>query len=169
MGLQAVGGIVSGLGAKSAAESSASAYRYKAQVALFNQKINKQNAQWALDAGETTAMESGLKSRQDIADTKVHQAASGFDVGSGTPEAVRDTQEEVAAFDQDTIRFNAKKTAYGYEAKAQSDAAEAALDESAAKSASTAGTFSMVSSFLGAGSGVASKWMQGNQIGMWGA
>src|SRR5258708_865153 len=168
MGLQAVGGIVSGIGAMQSADASANAYRYKAQVAQFNKQISEQNARWALDAGETSATESGLKSRQDIANTKVVQAASGFEVGGGTNEAVRDTQQEVAAFDQNVIRWDAKKTAYGYDVKAQTDQAEASIDLASADNAEKAGKFAMISSFLGAGSSVASKWSQGQTIGMWG-
>ena len=168
MGLQAVGGIVSGIGAMQSADASAKAYRYKAQVAQFNKQINEQNARWALDAGETSAAESGMKSRQDIANTKVVQAASGFDVGGGTNEAVRDTQQEVAAFDQNVIRWDAKKTSFGYSVKAQTDEAESAIDLASADNAERAGKFAMVSSFLGAGSSVASKWSQGQTIGMWG-
>lgn len=168
MGLQAIGGIVSGIGAKQSADASASAYRYKAQVAMFNKQINEQNARWALDAGETSSMESGLKSRQEIANTKVVQAASGFEVGGGTAEAVRDTQQEVAAFDQNVIRWDAKKTAYGYDVKAQTNEAEANLDTMAAKGAEDAGTIGMITSFLGAASGVADKWTKGQTIGLWG-
>lgn len=168
MGLQAIGGIIGGIGAKESADASASSYRYKAQVAMFNKQINEQNARWALDAGETSAMESGLKSRQEIAGTKVVQAASGFDVGGGTNEAVRDTQQEVAAFDQNVIRWDAKKTSFGYAAKAQANEAEANLDTMSASGAEKAGTIAMITSFLGAGSGVADKWTKGQTAGMWG-
>lgn len=169
MGLQAIGGIIGGIGAKQSADASAQSYRYKAQVARFNKQINEQNARWALDSGEISSQESGLKSRQEIAGTKVVQAASGFDVGGGTNEAVRDTQQEVAAFDQNVIRWDAKKTAFGYSVKAATNEAEAALDMASATHAEEAGTISMITSFLGAGSGVADKWTKGQTIGLWGA
>lgn len=168
MGMTAAGGVASMFGASESAEASSKAYQYKAQVAMFNKQINEQNARWALDSGEISSQESGLKSRQEIAGTKVVQAASGFDVGGGTNEAVRDTQQEVAAFDQNVIRWDAKKTAFGYAAKAQADEAEANLDVMASKSAEDAGRISMFTSFLTAGSSVADKWTKGQTIGMWG-
>lgn len=158
-GLGAVGSLMSG-------DANAGAYKYKSGLALMNQRINKQNASWATEAGETNAMESGLKSRQDIAGTKVHQAGSGFDVNSGTAASVRDTQGKVAEFDENMIRYDASKTAYGYEAKASADEAESRMDLAAADNASKAGKINAFSSILGGASSVSSKWLQGSQL--WG-
>lgn len=162
------GGFLGAAGASQSAEASAKAYDYKAQIALFNKQINEQNARWALDSGGISAMEAGLKSRQEIANTKVAQAGSGFDVNAGSAEAVRDTQHEVAAFDQNVIRWDAAKTSYGYMAKAKSNEMEATLDTMAATSARKAGDIGVASSFISAAGSVASKWTQGKAAGMWG-
>lgn len=162
------GGILGALGALQTGDAQAGSYQYKAGLALMNQRINKQNAAWATEAGGINAMESGLKSGQEIAGTKVHQAGGGFDVNSGSNEAVRESQGEAAAFDQKMIRYDASKTAYGYEAKAASDEAEATMDIAAADNARKAGKIAAVSSILGAASSVSGKWMQGQQLGMWG-
>lgn len=167
----AAGAASGGLGAISSlmsGDANASAYKYKSGLALMNQRINKQNASWAIEAGDTNAMLTGLKSRQTIGSTKVHQSGSGFDVNSGSSADVRETQGETAAFDQETIRYDAKKTAYGYEAKAASDEAESHMMDAAASNAKTAGVIGAASSILGAASSVSGKWMQGEQIGMWG-
>lgn len=153
-------------GASQSAAASAQSYRYKAQVAQFNKQINEQNARWALDAGDTRAMEAGLKSRQEIASTKVAQSASGFDINAGSAEAVRDTQAEVAAFDQNVIRFDARKTAFGYQAKAKGDEMEANLDLISATNAEKAGRLGVLSSFLSGAGNVSSKWLQGRSIGI---
>lgn len=166
MGMQAVGGIIQGLGAQESANATANAYQYKAGVALLNKQINDQNAAWATQAGGTQATISGMKSAQQIGETKVLQSGSNLDVNSGSPASVRSSQTNVAQFDQNTIRWNAAKTAYGYETKAMSDTAEASMDTMAADQSRKAGTLSMVTSFLNAGGSVAGKWMQGSQAGM---
>lgn len=168
LGLNAASGIMGAIGANAEGESNAAAYRYKAGLALMNQKINKQNADWAREAGGINAMEAGLKSRQEIGQTKVQQAASGFDVNRGSPAEVREAQGRAAAFDQEMIRYDASKTAYGYEAKAAADEAESRMMESAAQNARKAGRIKAFTSILGGASSVASKWSQGNLSGMFG-
>lgn len=160
------GGVIGGIGAEQSAGAQAAAYRYKAGVALLNSQINKQNAAWAREAGDTQAEIAGLKSGQQIAETKVQQAASGLDVNTGTTAQVRADQTSISEFDQNTIRWNAAKEAYGYETKATMDVAEAGLDRVAADNAEEAGTIGMISSFINAGTSVASKWSQGKQQGV---
>lgn len=166
MGASAGGAIIGAIGAGQSASASAGAYRYKAGLALMNQRINKQNAAWAREAGDINAMESGLKSRQGIGATKVQQAASGLDVNTGTGAQVREDQGAVAKFDQDMIRYDASKTAYGYEVKAATNEAEAHMMDAAASNAEKAGKLGILSSILGGASSVSSKWLQGQQLGM---
>src|SRR5712664_13396 len=168
MAASAAGGILGGIGAKQSGEANAAAYHYKAGVALINKQINEQNASWATQAGGTKAMISGLKSRQQIASTKVVQSGSGFDVNSGSNERVRDTQTDVAQYDQNVISWDAAKTAWGYETKATTDVAEANLDQMAAKTSEEAGTLGMWGSFISGAGNVAGKWMQGKSSGAFG-
>lgn len=163
-----VGGIVGGIGAEQSAEAQAAASQYKAGVALLNKQINQQNASWALQAGETQAQISGIKAGQQIADTKVQQAASNLDVNTGTAAQVRADQATISAFEQNTIRWNAAKEAYGYETKAAMNQGEAGLDQAAAQDEKTAGEFAMASSFINAGTSVASKWSQASSAGVFG-
>jgi 3D (Asp-Asp-Asp) domain-containing protein len=161
----AVGGLISGVGAKESADANAKAYQYKAGVAQINKQVNEQNASWAIQAGDTQAEEKGLKSRQEIGQEKVVQAASGFDVNTGTGARVRDDMSQVSAFDQNVIRWDASKTAYGYEVKAATDTAEAGMDQFAAQQSQEAGTIAEIGSFINAGTSVASKWSQGKTAG----
>lgn len=75
---------------------------------------------------------------------------------------------QVSSFDQNVIRWDASKTAYGYETKAMTSVAESRLDTMAAEQSETAGTISEIGSFINAGTSVASKWSQGKTIGMFG-
>lgn len=168
IGSSLIGGIIGARGAAESASAQATASTYKAGVALLNRQINLQNANWALESGEVQGMESGLRARSQIGQTKVVQAASSLDVNSGTAKAVRDTQTDVASYDQNVIKFDAAKTAYGYESKATMDEAQSHLDTMAADTELEAGKINMLTSFINAGSSVSSKWMQGKQAGMWG-
>jgi hypothetical protein len=161
-----IGAIVQGIGAMDTANANAAAYTYKAGVALLNKQINQQNANWALEEGDIKGEETGLKAGQEIAHEKTVQASSGIDVNSGTSVAVRDTQTKVAQFDQNVISWDASKTAWGFESKAATDQAEANLDTMAASNAKTAGILGMVGSFISGAGSVASKWYQGQSVGL---
>ena len=167
IGTKVAGSIMGAVGADFSADASSEAYKYKAGIALMNQRISKQNAAWAREAGDINAEMSGIKSRQQIGGTKVHQAASGLDVNTGTAAQVREDQGAVAKFDQDMIRYDASKTAYGYEAKAAADEAEAQMDMAASSNAKKAGKLGVISSILGGASSVADKWLTGSEKGMW--
>jgi hypothetical protein len=166
MGTTVAGGVVSGIGNIFQGNANAASYNYKAGVALANSTINKQNAVWATEAGGIAATESGLKSGEVIAQTKVGQSGSNLDVNTGTNAAVRDTQQAAAQTDQEIIRWDAAKKAYGYETKAAMDEAEASMDTAAASNSKTSGILGAIGSFINAGSSVASKWSQGNTIGI---
>lgn len=163
-----IGGAVGAYGSITSGNAAAAASTYKAGVAQLNKQIADQNANWATEAGGVKGMETGLEAGQKIAQTKVVQSGSGFDVTTGTNQTVRDTQTKAAQFDQNVIAWDASKTSWGFEAKAATDTAQSNLDMMAAGSEKTAGQIGAVSSFLGAASSVASKWTQGNSIGMFG-
>lgn len=162
----ALGGLVGAFGSIQSGNAAAAASTYKAGVAQLNKQINLTNANWALESGDVKGMEAGLEAGQKISETKAVQSASGFDVTTGTNQAVRDTQTKAAQFDQNVISWDASKTAWGFESKAETDTAEANLDTMAASTQKTAGEIGAVSSFLGGATSVAAKWTQGNSIGM---
>lgn len=167
IGSTLLSGALGASGAKFSADASSDAFNFKAGIAKLNSDINKQNASWAINSGAIKAANYGLKAGQEIADTKVVQAASGLDINSGSKEAVRDTQSEVAKYDQNLIRADAAHTAHGYEVKAAADSMEAELDRTSASNAGKAGKLGILSSIIGSASSVASKWTQGNTLGMW--
>lgn len=168
MAAGAAGSLIQGIGQGYSGAATASAYTYKAGVAQLNKQINLTNANWAIESGDISAEESGLRSGQERGQTLVTQAASGLDVTTGSAKAVRDTQDSVAQFDQDITRWNAAKAGWGYEAKAATDDAETQLDLMAAKGAKTGGTLAEIGTFLGGAGSVASKWYQGTNVGIFG-
>jgi gas vesicle protein len=161
-----IGGVVGAVGSVFSADASASMYNFKAGIAQMNATIAQQNAAWAVNSGGIKASEEGLKDAQEIAQTKTNQSASGIDVTTGSHEAVHSDQTDVAKYNQGIIRADAAHTAYGYETQAAADTAEVSLDKASASNAITAGWLGAASSILGGASSVASKWSQGNSIGI---
>lgn len=168
LGASLLGGAVGAGGSILSGNANASAYSYKAGIALMNAQIDKQNEAWAINSGGIKASEEGLKDAQEIGQTKANQGASGIDVSSGSHAAVTSTQSDVAKYNQGIIMSDAAHTAYGYEVKAASDTAESQMDTAAASNAKTSGYLGALTSVLGSVGSVASKWTQGNTLGMFG-
>ena len=166
MGATLAGGITSAIGAEKTASATQQSYNYQAGVAQINSTIDLQNAEYARSQGETQAMQFGLKAGQQQAQIKTTQAASGLDVNSGSAAAVQSSQQTLTAIDTAQIRANAAKTAYDYDVKSTQDLNQSTLDVMAGNNAITAGNFQAASSILGSVGSVSSKWMQGNQSGM---
>lgn len=162
------GGLIGGKGAEESGQAQANAYAYKAGVALINKQVADQNAAWATQAGGVQAEEQGLKSGQQIAQEKVIQSGSGLDVNTGSTAAVRRSMTDAAKFDQNIISWDAAKTSYGYEIQGVTDTAESNLDVMAGQQAKIVGDIGQTTSFINAGTSVASKWAQGKNIGMFG-
>jgi hypothetical protein len=169
MGASAAAGGVSAFGSIMGGQAQAGMYEYQAGLAKMNAQIAQQNARYALQTGEAQAMRSGMKSREQMGETLTRQAASGIDVNQGTGVRVRQSEQQLALYDQAAIRSTAARQAYGYRAQGFMDEQQSILDQYAAKNAKTAGYIGAASSILGAAGSVSSKWMQGQQVGLWGS
>lgn len=169
MGASLVGGLLQAKGQKQSAEAQSEMYNYQAQVAKINSDIDKQNADYAINQGEQQAQIEGLKAGQVMGQIKVGQAASGFDVNTGSNADVQASQRKVTGIDLDTIRSNASKTAYDYNVKSVMDINQAGLDTMAATNASQAGDIAVASTLVSTAGSVSSKWLQANQSGVFGS
>jgi hypothetical protein len=167
MGSSLMGGLTGALGSIMGGSSQSAMYKYQAGIATMNAKVAKQNAEYAIQSGESQSFQSGQKTRFQIGQQKTAQGASNLDVNSGSPSQVRDSQQAVGMVDQSTIRTNAGRKAYGFEVESAQDTAQAGADLAAAKNATTAGDIGAFSSIIGSAGSVSSKWLQGNQIGLW--
>lgn len=182
LGISALGALTGAFGAVTGGEAQGQQFEaqarqatYQRGVALMNQRIAKQNADYSRSVGEVEAQTEGMKTRAVVGATKAHQAASGIDLETGSAADVRESESAIGAENVAVIRSNAARQAYGYEVEASKDVAQAGLFEAAAEdstraagSARTAGTIGAVSSILGGASSVSSRWLQGNQVGLWG-
>lgn len=165
MAIGAIGGIIGAGGAAEAGQATANMYNYKAGIALMNKQINLQNADYERAAGEVAAQESGMRTRAVVGQEKAAQAGSGLDVNTGSAAAVRESQVEIGQQDENIIRSNAARRAYGYEVEATQDQSQASLYGMAASQARIAGDIGAATSLLSAGTSVAAKWSQASQVG----
>jgi hypothetical protein len=146
----------------------ADAYKYQSSMAWQNAAIAKQNQKYALDIGEQQAEKQGIAGAAQAGQIKVGQAASGVDVNTGSAKEVQTSQHLVSQMDLNTIREKAAKTAYDFSVQATNYENQAKGYSKAASNAKTEGVLGAVSSFIGTVGSVSSKWLQGNQLGMWG-
>ncbi len=162
------GGGMSALSALKGGSASAAQARYQSSLAWQNYQINQQNANYAEQIGEQKAERAGMAGAQRMGAITAAQSASGVAVGGGSAKEVRESAHLVSKMDMDTIRQNAAKTAYDYRLAATSDANKARGYEAAGRDALAAGRLSAIGSIVGTAGSVASKWMQGSQLGLWG-
>ena len=146
----------------------ADAYKYQSSMAWQNAAIAKQNQKYALDIGEQQAEKAGIAGAAQAGQIKAAQGASGVDVNSGSAKQVQDSQHLVSQMDLNTIREKAAKTAYDFSVQATNYENQARGYDKAASNAKTEGILGAVSSFIGTVGSVSSKWLQGQQLGMWG-
>lgn len=168
LGASLAGGLLSAFGANQAGQRQQQMYDYQAQVAKINADIDKQNAAYARNKGEIEATQYGMKAAQQRGQIISAQAASGLDVNSGSAKQVQASQRTITGMDMTQIRSNAAKVAYDYDTKSVMDLNQATLDTMAGENAAKAGQINAFASVLGTVGSVSSKWMQGNQQGMWG-
>jgi len=142
------GAAVSAYGSYESGQASAASYAYKAQVAANNAAIARQKGVMDIQAGETAAVNQGLKTRAKVASEKAQQGAAGVDVNSGSAVDVRAGSEELGMLDALTVRSNAAKKAWSDEVEATSDQAQSVLDTSAGQQAETAGEIGAAGSLL---------------------
>lgn len=148
-----VGGFMQAMGASQSADSQAAMYNYQANLAKINQELS-------LQQGAAEAQQYGQKARQQMGQLKAAQGASGIDVNSGSALAVQAGQRSAAEIDNAQIRSNAARTAYNYGTQAEAYSTAASNVESAKG-------LNIASSILGTVSSVSSKWLQGQQMGLW--
>lgn len=146
-----VGALESGAAAKNAAD-------YQSAVANNNAQIAKQNADYALQAGQVSAENQSRKGAAQIGHIKTAQAASGVNVNSGSALEVQAGQRETNQLDTETVLNNAQLHAYGYRTQATNFEAEAKLDTMKGEQAQEASYFKAGSDILSGASGISGKW-----------
>lgn len=158
------GGLLKALGENEAGSAKSAEYTYRAGLARRNAAIQRQNADYAVEAGDANAERSGLTTGFTIARQRVAQAANGFDVNTGTAADVRESTREIGVIDQNTIRTNAGRQGLSFRNQAAGLEGEATLDMLAATNATAAGKTQALGTLIGTAGSVASKWYQAGQV-----
>jgi len=158
LGMTAVSGIIGTVGKLQEGQSAAAAAKYSAQVARNNAQIAQQNAEYSQQAGEVQAQAQDMKARSQLGAIAASQSASGLSVDSPSLVDVREGSAQVYRLDTANIVQNAALRARSYATQGQNYEAEATLDESKAKNASTAGTLGAFGSLITSGTSFAEKW-----------
>ena len=167
IGSTIAGSLMGAQGAAAQGSANSQMYAYQAGIANLNQQIAAQNQTFAIQAGDQQAFREGLKQSQRMGAIKVGQAASGFDIRSGSNAQVQASQANLDSIDIATIRSNAAKVAYGYQESGAVAGMQADLYGKASQDAAKAGGINAAASILGGATSVANMWLQGNQTGMW--
>lgn len=167
LGSTAAGSALSAYGAYSGGQATSRMYGYQANVARINSTIALQNSDYARMQGEQQAVIQGRRGAQQLGGIRAAQGASGLDVNSGSSSQVQASQKSTTALDLNQIRSNAAKTAYDFDVQSTEDINQAGLYTSAASNAKTAGDIGALTSIVGGAGSVSSKWLQGQQEGLW--
>ena len=144
LGATLAGGVVSGIGAERQNEAMANAANYNAAVA-------RNAATFAQQQGEVSAQANDRRTAALIGRQRAVYAAGNLDVNTGSPLDIQADTAQVGRLNSLTIRNNAAREAYGYEAGAN-------LDVAAAQNYQTAGDTAMLGSLIGTAGSVGSKW-----------
>lgn len=103
--------------------------QYSSQVAENNATIERQNADYARQAGQEQAAITSMKGASQLAKVKTGIAANNVDVNSGSASQVIAGERMTNELNTETVLNNADLTAYGYTTQAQNEEAQAGQDE----------------------------------------
>lgn len=168
LGASIAGTALSAYGAHEQGQATSQMYGYQANVAKINSQIELQNADYARMQGEQQSVIEGRKGAQQLGAIRAAQGASGLNVNSGSNAQVQASQKSTTALDLNQIRSNAAKTAYDFDVKSTEDLNQAGLYSAASTNATRAGNINVASSIIGGAGSVSSKWLAGQQQGLWG-
>lgn len=141
-------------------------YQYQAGIADYNRKIAEQNAEYAVNAGQTQAAQAGMKYRALIGQTRARQGASNIAVGEGSSADVVAGEKEISRIDTANILNNAARVAYGYKVEGQQATMQGQLDTMASAGAARAAPIAAAGSLISGVGSVASKWYQAQTSGI---
>lgn len=151
-------GIFSALGVGASSKAQASQYQYQAGLAAQNAQIAKQNEAYALMQGEQAAAQSGMATASRLGQIKTGEAASGFNVNTGSNARVQASQKMIGDMEQTAIRSTSAKRAYDYDIGALQATEQSSAYSAAASNVKSAAPLAEAASILGSASSVASKW-----------
>jgi len=161
---QAAGGLLSLVGALTGAQSQQDLLRAQAEIAKINATSAENNARTALMIGQREEQRSMLQTAQLKGRQTASMAANGIDLGEGSAARVLTDTDIMGKIDQNTIKANAMRQAWGLRTQAVSFRNDAAMRE--AQAGAIAPWLVATSSLLNSAGSVASNWYAMSKAGM---
>lgn len=119
----------------------------------------------AIARGRTDEITRGQQTRQQIGSQRANAAASGVDVGSGSAADLQGQTAYLGALDQQTIKANAAREAWGYQVDATNNRTRATNARRGAQNTADSLRAGASSTLL---TGALNLYAQGKQSGVWG-
>ena len=156
--------VISGVSAYSAAESQQASAEYQSQVAQNNADSADEAARDAIKRGEIAAQNQRRKNSQLLGTQRAVQAARGLDIGEGSALAILEDTAYFGEVDEQTIRDNAAREAWGISIQGGNYKAQAGLLDAQANGINPlfSGATAAAGSYLGSGGTVSGKWFEGS-------
>jgi hypothetical protein len=139
---------------------------YQSQVAANNAAVQRQNAQAAIAAGMYDESRLRTEVGATIGAGRVAAAASGVDVGIGSPVQIAETTGIVGDLDAAMLRYNAARRAFGLSMDADFLDQESGMLAQGVKDAKTGGLIGIAKSILGGASSLTTRWQQYKKAGV---
>lgn len=156
-----IGGIISAVGTIAGGMAQANAANYQAQVAANNAIIAQQNANYAIEAGQSKAAITSLQEAERGGAIKAAEAAGNVDVNTGSNKEVQKSQRILGNLNTQQQIANAQLIEYGYLSQKMNYQAQSELDKYEAKTAMAGATLGALGSIAGS----ASKWFSPTSFG----
>lgn len=120
----------------------------------FNANVAETQAKQTIAQGDDLAAQYGQQGRALIGTEKAAYAGQNVDVGTGSPVDVQASTTYQVALDQQHIKLNAARAAWGYQVQAQNDRMQGAN----VQSADTGAAYSTILGGVGDVAGIAAKY-----------
>ena len=140
--------------------------KYQSQVAERNMEVANLQAKDAVERGNKQAAEVRRKYAGLVGTQRASLAARGLDISDGSANATLQDTVYFGDVDQQTVKSNAAREAWGYQVRAanfQGDAGAYMATSNAENPLLNAGMAAGGTLFSGGESSVANKWLRGGQ------
>lgn len=156
LGMQAAGVGMSTVSAIYGAQMQQIAFNYQADISEINAKLSETQAMQAIESGRDQAGQVRMQAENLKGSQRAAIAANGIDRREGSAKNIIDSTTMLSEQEENNVKLNAARTAFGYRTQAINNNAQAA---GARMSASSISPFLQGGTSLLSGSGqVASNW-----------
>jgi hypothetical protein len=146
-------GVVAAIAAQKQANTENAVSEYQGRVAANNAQVAEWQAEDAKSRGDLSASQSTRKYQQLQGSQVASFAAKGMDVSYGSPNAILTDTDYFGAYDENVVRANSRREAWGYQVQADNymNQHQFLKDQREMNNPFVAGIFGFAKGFVGAG------------------